>query len=307
MKIIKSSSFKIAETLEEFRERKRRESIERAKADRALLNQQKQQQNPGATPPTAKPKSKISIQNMFYQYIIPRAKDLFPSFPIEHYSLDVFSNMNRAETGLDNRRENDLTFMNAGKEIHQLSIAAQESFGTPQFNANIDALIKRLYKWYFEESASGTVVQRKGLRQIDYDDLTKKGIRITPEEGKEFVSSSSRNLGTYRTIVKDGFRKAYFAYIISGRKDIELLKAWQDARYFVRIYKDEIEYIYKAFKTLNILYPYEKFWMDFAARVLDFSPVFNQKVKDAVISISETKDEKERMRISKETAKAITA
>ncbi len=149
-------------------------------------------------------KPTITIRSLFFSYVVPTTQKMYPQFPMEHFSLEAFTNMSRGETGLDNRRrDRDPVFMKAGTEIKTLTDKCLSDFGTNNFQSSVNALVQRLHKWYYDESPSGELIQRKNKRQFDYKKLHDIGIPITPEQGKLVSTYSHDNPGSQK--VRDEF------------------------------------------------------------------------------------------------------
>ena len=149
---------------------------------------------------------------------------MYPQYPMEHFSFDAFMNMSREMTGLDNRRRDwDKNFTNAGTQIKALTKQCLDSYGTSSFEDNIISLVRRLHKWYYEESPSGELVQRN-TRQIDYKQLHNIGVEITPQEGKMLSHYKHNNPGMQK--IRDSF--------INGLNELDkgndepIIKWWLD-------------------------------------------------------------------------------
>lgn len=165
----------------------------------------------------------LTIRQLFYNYVIPVAKQAYPNFPVEHYSLEAFQNMSREDTGLDNRRrDRDSVFLKAGTEIKALTNKCLQDFGSPSFKPSVRSLVDRLYKWYFEESPSGTVVERPKTRQIDYKKLHDIGVTLTPVQGKRL--SRQQQPTERRQRIRDEFMAAHNA--LDQGDDTAMIEWW---------------------------------------------------------------------------------
>lgn len=102
----------------------------------------------------------ISIPDFFHQHVLPRMRKLVPG-DFDEYTLEMFLNISRAKTGLDNRRrDNDPSFVSAGEKIKKLTTTAIQSWQLNSFESNADKVAVAVINYVLNATKAGRVVKK---------------------------------------------------------------------------------------------------------------------------------------------------